>query len=128
VAVNNYKGNGLKSYIWLFIAVICIVFSSASKRLIEAKVNPSNYNPVLSFNKKIKDGSRDRHEYLTVVVHAGNGLASGDNIIVPLLLSALISLALLYSYGTPVQPVRKGQPLVVAGLVPMYLWHRRLLV
>ncbi len=125
---NNYTSKGLKSYIWLFMALTCIVFSSASKRLIEQKVNPANYNAELSFNKKIKDGSRDKHEYLSKVVHGEKRQSSDDNFAVLVLLSALISLVLLYVSEHVRQVKYKEQSLAFAGLLPVYLQHHRLQV
>ena len=113
---------------WLFMAVTGIVFSSASKRFIEQIVNPAHYNAELSFNKRIKDGSRDKHEYLSKVVHGEKRQSSDDSFAILVSLSALISLVLLYIGNYSSQVKYKQQSTAFAGLVPVYLQHHRLQV
>jgi hypothetical protein len=120
------KNSRLKSLFWLFLALICIVFSSASKRLIQQKVNPQLYNSTLSFNKKIKDGCRDRHEYNTRVVRAANEFAPGDTISAVLYLGTLFSFAILFFEHRRAAYVAKEQHLALARVHSLYLRDHRL--
>ncbi len=129
VGKNNSKNFSVKRYIWLFMAVICIVFSSASKKIIEQKVDPAHYSSALSFNKRLKDGCRDRHEYLTKVVRAGTAQTPGVDLNSLFVLSALISLVLLSLYDSHARlQTTQEQPLALAGPAPLYLQHHRLQV
>ena len=126
-AKGNKKSTGVKSYLWLFMAVVCIVFSSASKKLIEQKVNPVFYYSALSFNKKIKDGCRERHEYLTKVVHADNHQSQDNTVPTVLFLTTLFSFAFLFfSRSTVTRAKLEEQHLALAGVRSLYLRDHRL--
>ena len=126
-AKENKNRRGVKSYFWLFMAVVCIVFSSASKKVIEQKVNPDLYYSALSFNKKIKDGSRERHEYLAKVTHTDN-LQSPDNAVPTIFfLATLFPLAFLFfSRSTATHTALKEQHLSLVGVRSLYLRDHRL--
>ena len=126
---NNGKKQGIKSYVWLLMAVFCIVFSSASKRMIEIKVNPASYPTSAAFIKKIKDGSRDKREFLNKVIHADH-LQTPDGVFSNLfLLSALISFAVSFlltgiAREDDAMSPNKANPAVAL----LYLRHHRLQV
>ena len=120
------KKSRLKSLLWLFLALICIVFSSASKKLIQQKVNPQLYSSALSFNKMIKDGCRDRHIYQTKLVQRDNQLAPGDTISSVLYFGTLFSFAILFFGRRIATPVAKEQHLALASVHALYLRDHRL--
>ena len=117
----------MKSYLWLFMAVVCIVFSSASKKLIEQRVNPVFYYSALSFNKKLKDGFRERHEYLTKVIHADNHQSPDNTLPTVLFLTSLFSFAVLYfNRVATTRAALKEQHMALAGVRSLYLRDHRL--
>ena len=118
----------LRGHLWLLMAVFCIVFSSASKKLIEQKVNPTYYAP-LSFSKKIKDGSRDKRDYLNKITLSDKQQSQDNSGPVFFLLSTLISIALLYLASNSIQSIIfKEQHLALRGIGSLYLQHHRLQV
>jgi len=71
----------LKHPVWLLMAVFCIVFSSASKRLIELRLDERfniSYTTSQLINKKIKDGSRDKRDSFKTLVLAKKNQADND--------------------------------------------------
>lgn len=118
----------LKRPLWVLMAVLCIVFSSASKRLIEMKMAPY-FTVSQALGKKIKDGSREKREIYKSVIqpekkHAGNNIPE-----FLFFLTALTSLAFILSYGR--YYFQKGfamQPYVTANSLPLYLRVHRLQV
>lgn len=128
MANSNSKQIGLKGYTWLFTAVLCIVFSSASKKLIELKVTPANYSSSHVFSKKIKDGSRDKRQYLNAIIHTDNQQSPDNNFSVLFFLSSFITLALLYIYTGNLHQVILIQQPVISGGRRLYLRHSRLQV
>ena len=57
----------VRRFFWGVMAVMCVLFSSASKRLIQLKLAPYlTVNEVQG--KKLKDGCRDRKEKIKLVV------------------------------------------------------------
>ncbi len=124
----NYNKAGLRSFLWLCLAVFCIVFSSASRKLIERKVNPSHFTQTF-LSKKIKDGFRNKHNY-TNRVSAADHVQFPDNApIVPFLFGTFISFALLFLLGGSINTFGfKEQHSPLGSLRPLYLRHRRLQV
>ena len=96
MALTKNKKTSLTGYLWLFMAVFCIVFSSASKWLIEQKVNPAYYySPVATFNKKIRDNSRDKREYMYKITQAEKQQPADNELSAEFLIPSLFSLAQL---------------------------------
>ena len=67
----NIKTN-INRAVWLVMAVLCIVFSSAFKRLIQLRADEksgiaNNFTSTRSLSQNIKDGHRERHEYQAIV-------------------------------------------------------------
>lgn len=121
----NSKNHHLRGLFWLLLAVICIVFSSASKKLIQQKTDPAAYYSTSTLDKKIKDGSRERREYLTNITQFVD-LQSADLVNFALLFTVVLSLV-LYSRGkapSKFQSERSGS-LQLPGL---FLRHHRLQV
>ena len=128
VAKNNFSKTGIKGYVWLLMAVFCIVFSSAFKRVIEIKTTPASYSGSFAFSKKIKDGSRDKHQYSSAITNSDHQSAANSDLSILFFLSSFITLALLYlSTGTTRGFTFVGQPAIPRGR-SLYLQHSRLQV
>ena len=125
------KAVGIRGALWLLVAVVCIVFSSASKRVIELRYNPAASSTHGFFDKKIKDGSRDKHTYFNAVSHSvQQSPVDHDNDLAALfLLSSFITLAYFYFYrGGNLLPVFSAQRVISPGCYPLYLQLGRLQV
>jgi len=129
VKKNNQNSLLLKQPLWLLMAVLCIVFSSASKRLIEVRAEQrfshnSSASPATS--KKIKDGSRDKRQFLQTFIQSEK---NADSSIPEFLffLSALVFLSFISSgVYNPVSFTK--QPVISSGAIPLYLQVRKLQV
>ena len=117
----------LKRPFWILMAVMCIVFSGATKKLIEQKMAP--YITISqALGKKIKDGSKDKRDCFKLVVHSEQ--QNADTAIPGILffLSALIAIAGIL-FGTLLVhkvAIRKS-PFTIA-ILPLYLRTHRLQV
>jgi len=127
-----HKAGRLNHPQWLLMAVFCIVFSSASKRLIELRSDQRFYHSCTSsqnIGKKLKDGSRDKREFFKTFVQSEKQHA--DNTIPGFLffLSAFVSLAFIFLFNSYIRYFRfTRQPVIAVSAVPLYLQHRRLQV
>jgi len=115
---------------WLIMALFCIVFSSASKRLIELRIDQRfNYAATATIGKKIKDGSRDKREFFKSLSQSTTQRADDSNPVFFFAVSAFIAVALLYFFnGNLSQRVFKQQHENLAVVTPIYLNVRRLQV
>lgn len=124
------RTNAITRPLWLFMAMLCIVLSGPSKKLLEVRFDRkvNNHAPIGTLiNKKIKDGTRDKRQYLQSVVHAGKQSPGNDGqvlFIVPEIIAHLIPSFFEGSYGR--HNAIKQQ--VVIAFTPLFLLHRRLQV
>lgn len=112
-------------------AMCCILFSSATKKLLELrferKVNPQ-YAASQVINKKIKDGCRDKRHYLKSKIQVVKQQAPDTDGQGAFLLPGSISVSFFhYSEGQSGYVALHKQPVIAASL-PLYLQHRRLQV
>ena len=118
------KTSALRSLLWLALAAICIVFSSASKKVIEQKINPVYYHSALAFNKKVKDGCRDRHEYLAHVAGDVEHLSPADLLTATFFLAGLVFLASGYLSDRKHSPQYRVRQIAFAGVPLLRHQHR----
>jgi hypothetical protein len=117
--------NYIKRPLWIIMAVFCIVFSSASKKLIELHLAP--YITVAEASgKKIKDGCRDRRQHLNAqVVHQASIAPDGSELPQFFISAFLTAAALLLAAGFVFKPSPRpgsAQP----ALLPLFIRHRNL--
>ena len=117
----------LKRPFWVLMAVLCIVFSSASKRLIEQKLAPY-FTSSEALGKKVKDGSRDKREFFKSTVQSEKQSPDNPGLDFSFPLATLIAVALIFLSGKDFSPTRYSRlPQLVAPL-PLYLQIRKLQV
>jgi hypothetical protein len=113
-------------------AMFCIVFSSASKKLIELRLDQKFYHCYAIgniTNKRIKDGSRDRREHFQKSVQSIKNSPDDSNPDLLFIPPDDLSLSLVLSSFThscaAAVPI---QPDVIADGLPLYLRIRKLQV
>ena len=114
--------------IWLLIAVCCILFSGASKKLIELKL-AHNFTTSQLQGMKLKNGCRDRRDSFRLFDQSEKKAADASNPEVLFSLPALSVLAFILLFGAYFR--RKGFLLPaqnVPGNFPIYLFIRKLQV
>jgi hypothetical protein len=125
---NNYIATALKRHFWVLMAVLCIVFSSASKRLIEMKMAPY-YTVYQALGKKIKDGCRDKRDSFKFFKQADSKRADTNNPEFLFFLSALAAFVIMLSSGRFFyQKSFTGHSFIVTGSLPLFLRTHRLQV
>jgi uncharacterized MAPEG superfamily protein len=110
-------------------ALFCIVFSSASKRLIELRIDQHfNYAATATIGKKIK-GCRDKRDFFRTSIQSTSQQADNNSPEFFFFLSAFIAIALLYFFeGDLSKRIFKAQVLAPGSVRPLYLHNRRLQV
>ena len=110
------------------IAVCCILFSGASKKLIELKL-AHNFTSSQLQGMKLKNGCRDKRDSFQLLVQSEKQGAGNSNPDILFFLPALISLAFIYLFGSY---FHRGKILheahAVASRFPLYLYIRKLQV
>jgi hypothetical protein len=126
VIKNSIEHNLVKRSFWIVLAVLCIVFSSATKKLIQQRVAP--YLTISqSAGQKIKNGCRDKRHSLTPTVTSTTQSAPDLQPDVLFFLSALVSFAFLYQLATRrQQAIPSRHSLFYTGNQPLYLQYRKL--
>jgi hypothetical protein len=70
----EYKHTKVRQLVWLFIACLCVIFSSAIKKVIQLhadqKISMVVHHELdgSRLTQNIKDGSREKHEFQALVV------------------------------------------------------------
>ena len=117
-----------KRFFLIVLALCCIVFSSASKKLIELKLAPY-FTVSQALGKKIKDGSREKREILKLFVQSEQHSSDVSHPDVLFFMPALIALAFMFFGGILYRQTAfsKRQTASVNAL-PLYLHIRRIQV
>ena len=118
----------IKRPLWILMAVLCIVFSSASKKLIVQKLSP--YLTVSqSISKKIKDGSRNKHQYLSASSYSVNQSEPETDAGINFYVTTLFTFALFslnsFNKNAPSFVVHSERP---GECDPLFLQFRKLLI
>jgi hypothetical protein len=117
--------------LWLLMAMFCVVFSSATKKLVELrferKVNPQ-YAAFQLVNKKIKDGCRDKRHYLKSKVQVVKQQAPDTDVQGSFLAPDPVSFTFSPKFESFAHVVASGQQPTFAAALPLYLRHHRLQV
>ena len=92
---NKFINALLRRPFWILMAVLCIVFSSASKRLIELKMAPY-FTASQALSKKLKDGSRDKREFLKSFIQSEKQNADSSIPELLFLCDALFAFAIIF--------------------------------
>lgn len=111
---------------WIMMAVFCIVFSSASKKLIEQRLAPF-FTVSQSAGKKIKDGCRDKRDSFRLYVQSEKKSADTSIPEILFLLPALVYLAGLRFYRSDYSfCISKTLAAAHCSSLPLYLSDRNL--